>query len=92
MSPLQSTALKVWASSDEAAARAAIVQPYEDDLKYLLDQSDSSEAKASSGVAVTAASTQQRTVTRAIRVFCSGLALLPGAAIAQKLPITILRH
>ena len=92
MNPLQSTDLKISASPDRIAARAAIVQPYEDDLQFLLEHPDDGEGAAAGGVATPAASTQQSMFTRAIRAFRSALARVPGAAFAQRLPIGFLRH
>ena len=92
MNPLQSTDAKISASPDRAAARAAIVQPYEDDLQFLLEHPDDGKGAAAGGVAPPADRTQQGIVARAIRVVRRALARVPGAAFAQRLPVGFLRH
>lgn len=88
MNPLQSTALKISAFSDESAAKAASVQPYEDDLKHLLDQ-----AKNGEGAAFLSASTQTIELNEAqSSVPFAPFTLLLGSAFAQKLLIGTLRH
>ncbi len=89
MSPLQSTALRISASPDRITARAAIAQPYGNDLKYLLGHAEDSGGAAAGGVATPATSSQRSIVARTIR---STLAILPGAALAKWLQIGPIRQ